>query len=110
MQIKFLTMFNAFGEYEINKSFAQIDLLAQWQRSIHTCNIKFIDRASIEFKDYDFSDYEDKARVKKEIKNAYKYKDFVFDGVLYGDLESLYNALAEQKRLMELTITVEDYY
>jgi hypothetical protein len=88
-----------------------------WQRSIQCKQIKFIPAAKVEFKDYLLSEYPDQEKAKKEIHNAYGHKlskkegkNWIYRwcGEEFPDLDSIYNALAEQKRFMELIITVED--
>ena len=117
MQIKFLTIYHDFGNPEYNKINTQDTLLYMWQRSIQLKQINFISSAKVEFKDYSFFDYPDQEKAKREIQNAYgnkrKKKDgggweYYWCGEQYPDLATLYDALAEQKRFMELTITVED--
>lgn len=117
MQIKFLTLYHDFDDTEHSKHYAQDSLLYMWRRSLQLKQIKFIPTAKVEFKDYSFFDYPDQEKAKKEIHNAYGKKHKNKDGggteywwccERYYDLDTLYNALAEQKRFMELTITVED--
>ena len=118
MQIKFLDLYHDFDDAEYSKANAQDSLLYMWQRSLQLKNIKFIPMAKVEFKDYSFFEYPDQEKAKREIQNAYGHKrkkkdgggwEYYWSGNQYPDLDTLYNALAEQKRLMELTITVEDY-
>ena len=119
MQIKFLTIYHY--DYEdldniytdINKRTAQEELLYMWQNSMQSNNINFINKAVVEFNDYSLFDFPDIEKAKKEIHNAYSHKvgrDVVYKWYdeEYSDLESIYKALAEQKRLMELVITVDD--
>lgn len=117
MQIKFLTLYHDFEDPEYGKHEAQDTLLYMWKRSLQLGNIKFISAAKVEFKEYAFFDYPDQEKAKKEIHNAYgqecKKKDgggyeYWWCGEQYPDLDSIYKALAEQKRFMELVITVKD--
>ena len=117
MQIKFLTLYHNFSDQEKNLADAQRDLLSMWQRAIFDCNVPFIPNAKVEFKDYSFFDYPDQEKAKAEIKRAYgseskRFKNsdiqYWWAGMQYLDLDTLYNALAEQKRFMELVITMED--
>jgi hypothetical protein len=117
MQIKFLDLYHNFGDTEYSKVQAQDSLLYMWQRSLQLRNIKFISSARVEFKDYSFFDYPDQEKAKREIQNAYGHKrkkkdgggfEYYWCGTQYPDLETIYAALAEQKRFMELTITTED--
>lgn len=117
MQIKFLTLYHEFDDAEYNRCTAQNDLLYMWQRSIQTQRVKFIPTAKVEFKEYSFFDYPDQEKAKREISAAYGHKrkkkdgggiEYYWCGEQYPDLDTLYNALAKQKRFMELTITVED--
>jgi hypothetical protein len=119
MQIKFLTLYHNFTDPDHARHYAQDNLLYMWQRSLQLKNIKFIPRALVEFKDYSFFEYPDQVKAKQEIHNIYGHKLTKQDGggVIYrwcgeeySDLDILYNALAEQKRFMELIITVEDSY
>jgi hypothetical protein len=120
VQIKFLTIYHY--DYEdldniynaINKCIAQEELLYMWQNNIQSNNINFINKAVVEFNDYSLFDFPDIEKAKKEIHNAYGHKEggngvvYRWCGEEYSDLESIYKDLAEQKRLMELTITVEN--
>ena len=117
MQIKFLTLYHNFDDTEYSKHYAQDSLLYMWQRSLQLKQVKFIPAAKVEFKDYSFFDYPDQEKAKKEISNAYCHKrkkkdgdgvEYWWAGSQYPDLDTLYKELAEQKRFMELVITVDD--
>jgi hypothetical protein len=114
MQIKFLTLYHNFDNDEYSRIQAQDSLLYMWQRSLQLRNMKFISTAKVEFKEYSFFDYPDQEKAKKEIANAYGHKDkktkaveYWWGGEQYTDFDTLFKALAEQKQLMELTITLE---
>ena len=120
MQIKFLTLYHEFDDREQGLLYAQDSLLYMWQRSARLNQIKFISSAKVEFKEYYFFDYPDQEKAKREISNAYghklKKKDgggivYHWAGTEYPDLDSIYKALAKQKKFMELVITIdeEDY-
>ena len=115
MQIKFLTIYHDLADVEDAKSNAQYALLGMWQNSLLLQNIGFVESAKVEFKDYGLFDYPNQERAKKEIDTAFKYQakktdpvEYWWAGKQYPDLDTLYSALAEQKRLMELVITLED--
>lgn len=117
MQIKFLTLYHDFDNVEYSKCEAQDSLLYMWMRSLQLKQVKFIPSAKVEFKEYSFFDYPDQEKAKREIQNAYGNKrkkkdgggiDYYWAGTHYPDLESFYRALAEQKKFMELIITVDD--
>jgi hypothetical protein len=117
MQIKFLNLYHYFDDVEYSKREAQDSLLYMWQRSLQLQQVKFIPSAKVEFKDYSFFEYPDQEKAKKEIQEVYgnkrKKKDgggweYYWCGTQYPDLETIYEALSKQKRLMELTITVEE--
>lgn len=117
MQIKFLTLYHDFDDREHSLYYAQDNLLYMWQRSIQLKQIKFISSAKVEFKEYSFFDYPDQEKARREIGNAYghklKKKDgggivYRWAGKEYPDLDSIYKALAEQKKFMELIITIDD--
>jgi hypothetical protein len=117
MQITFLTLYHDFNDHERSLQDAQDSLLYMWQRSIQLKNVKFIRAAKVEFKDYNFFEYPDQVRARREIQNSYGHKlkkkdgggyEYYWCGTQYPDLETIYKALSEQKRFMELTITVED--
>jgi len=116
MQIKFLTIYHEFDNVEYSKQQAQDSLLFMWMRSLQLQQVKFISTAKVEFKDYALLNYPDQEKAKKEIYQAYshrnkktKHVEYWWCGKQYSDFDTLYNALAEQKHLMELIITVEDY-
>lgn len=116
MQIKFLTIYHEFDDAEYSKRFAQDSLIYMWQRSVQTQQVKFISYAKVEFKDYNILEYADQERARREVHQAYGHKDRASNnkqvwrwcGNTYTDFDIFYNKLAEQKRFMELTITVED--
>ena len=118
MQIKFLTLYHNFSDKEHNLAEAQQSLLTMWQNAVFNRHIKFIPEAKVEFSDYSFFEYPDQVKAKAEIHRAYGLKSkrvknygevqYWWAGERYPNLDTLYNALAEQKRFMELTITVEE--
>jgi hypothetical protein len=115
MQIKFLTMYHKLKDEEYNSLQAQYELLSMWQRSITQRNIKFIKKAKIMFQTYSFSEYLDQEKLIKELQTAYSHKDkrtgiieYWWGGKQYPDFDTLFKALAKQKRLMELTIEVDE--
>ena len=117
MQIKFLTLYHNFSDKESNFLSAQDSLLTMWRNAVYSQSVPFIPTAKVEFNDYSFFDYPDQEKAKAEIKRAYGSKSKRFKnsdiqywwaGKQYLDLDTLYKALAEQKRFMELVITVED--
>lgn len=115
MKISFLTIYDNHADSERVKSDAQYDLLGMWQKSILLQNISFINSAKVEFTDYGLFDYPNQERAKKEVSRACGYQakknapiEYWYGNERYEELEELYKALAEQKRLMELTITVEE--
>ena len=117
MQIKFLTIYHDFDDVEYSKREAQDSLLYMWMRSLQLQRIKFISAAKVEFKEYSLLEYPNQEKARKEIWNAYGHKDrrsknkivWRWSGIEYDDFEAFYAKVAEQKRLMELTITPEDY-
>ena len=125
MQYKFLTLYHDFDDKEKNLIDAQRDLLFGWWEITSGClaeksklsQIPFIPEAKVEFKDYSFFDYYDQEKTKEYVKNSYGHKrkkkegggiEYWWCGTQYPDLDTIYNALAAQKRFMELTITTED--
>jgi hypothetical protein len=115
MQIKFLTLYHNFSDLEKNLADAQRTLLRFWDTAIFNSQVPFIPNAKVTFKDYSFFEYTDQEKAKKEISQAYGKKikngggiQYWWAGEQYHDLDTLYNALAEQKRFMELTIEVTE--
>jgi hypothetical protein len=117
MQIKFLTLYHNFSDKESNFLSAQDSLLTMWRNAVYSQSVPFIPAAKVEFKDYSFFEYPDQEKAKAEIKRAYGSKSkcikngvtqYWWCGRQYPDLDTLYNALAEQKRFMELTIEVTE--
>ena len=120
MQYKFLTLLTPYHEFEDkerSKYYAQDNLLYMWQRSLQLKQVKFIPKAKVEFNDYSFFDYPDQEKARQKISEAYGHKrkkkegggiEYWWCGTQYPDLDTIYNALAAQKRFMELTITTED--
>lgn len=102
MQIKFLTSICAQGNYEVNKALGQAELLTIWSKCIQSCQIKFINKATIEFIDYDFSDYPDQEKTNKAISEYFGYSYKLLDEDTYEDFLTKF-------RILELVITIEDY-
>ena len=102
MQIKFKTA------YPINTSpiVAQTDLLGQWSKSCEADQIKFIKQAVVEFTDYDMREYPNQIQLKKEY--ATYLSTFNSD---YSDenVNRCFKEFAKKFRILELTITPEDY-
>ena len=116
MQIKFLTLYHDFDDESTSKRYAQDSLIYMWQRSVQLQQVKFIASAQVDFRDYNILDYPDQAKARKEIWTAYGHTDkqskgkqvWRWAGEEYTDFENFYSKVAEQKRFMELTITVND--
>ena len=115
MQIKFLTLYHNFSDQEKTLADAQRSLLGFWESSVYTNQVPFIPNAKVSFQDYSFVEYPDQEKAKKEMANAYGHKnkktkaiEYWWGGEQYPDFDTLFKALAEQKRLMELTIEVEE--
>lgn len=115
MQIKFLTLYHNFANKERNLAQAQDALLSDWQCAIQIKQIKFIPEAKVYFKDYAFLEYPDKEKAKNYIQENYGHKnkktraiEYWWGGEQYPDFNTLFKALAEQKRFMELIIEVEE--
>jgi hypothetical protein len=115
MQTKFLTIYHKFDDAEYSKQKAQDDLLYMWKRNLQLKQIKFIRQAKVSFKDYSLLDYPNLDKAKKEVWRSYVHIDTYSKQPIwrwgkyeYTDFEKFYLELAKQKRLMELTITVED--
>lgn len=115
MQIKFLTLYHNFSNQEKNLGEAQRSLLCFWESAIYDCQVPFIPNAKVSFIDYSFFDYPDQEKAKKEVKRAYGKQvkkgspiEYWWAGEQYPDLDTLYTALAKQKRFMELTIEVAE--
>ena len=114
MQIKFLTIYNCNYDELLQMQF---ELLEFWKQSIKNDQINFIHSAKVEFKDYSMFEYYDRVRAKREVSNAHVHKInkagavsiyWEWAGKRYYDLDKLYNDIAIEHRLMELTIIVDD--
>ena len=115
MQIKFLTIYGS-PIHGSSAAEAQYELLGFWQRSVMYDQVKFIHRARVEFESYSFEEYYDQEKLNNEIKKSvfsgYNHLHNVpywqYAGKHYYEFDELYNDLAKDHRLMELTITVEE--
>ena len=117
MQFKFLTLYHNFSDEEKSLTDAQHSLISMWQNAIFKGKIKFATKATVEFKTYSLLEYPNSAKAVKEIKDSYGHKnkqtkeiEYWWGGQQYLSFDALYSALTEQKRFMELTITIEDDY
>lgn len=102
MQIKFKTA------YHINTSpiAAQTELLNQWSKSCESDQIKFIKKAIIEFTDYDMCEYPNQTQLKKEYAT---YLSTFNSERSFENIERCFKEFAKEYRILELTITPEDY-
>ena len=112
MQIKFLTIYGS-PIHGASAADAQYELLGFWQRSVMCDQVKPIKKAIVEFNEYSFKEYSDQKKLRKEInyKTSYHLNGKQFWQALgkrYDVFEDLYNDLAKDHRLMELTIIVEE--
>lgn len=114
MIISFLNIYNYNYDERLQ---VQWELLEFWKQSIETDQIDFIHSAKVEFKDYPMFEYPDQARAKREVSNACVHKinkagtvsiHWEWAGKRYLDLDKLYEDVAAEHHLMELTITTED--
>ena len=113
MQIKFLTIYGS-PIHGATEADAQYELLGFWQRSVLYDQINFIRKAEVEFKSYSFEEYYDQEKldneIKKSVPSGYNHLHgahyWQYAGKHYHELEDLYNDLAKDHRLMELTITI----
>ena len=111
MQITFLNIYN--NEVELPQ--AQYELLGFWQQSIVKDQVNFIPEAKVEFKRYTFVEYADQERLKNELRKSVtsgydselQMPFWLVYNKRYTSFEDVYNILAENHYLMELTITVE---
>ena len=102
MQIKFLTSISTQGDYDANVALGQAELLTIWAKCIENTQIKFINKAKIEFIDYDFSDYPDQSKTNKAISEYFGYSCELLN-------KDTYEEFLTEFRILELVITVEDY-
>jgi hypothetical protein len=102
MQIKFKTA------YPINifPIVAQEELLNQWSKSCRECQVKFIDKAKIDFTTYDMLEYPDQKQLKKEYAT---YLSTFNPDCSDENVERCFKEFAKKYRILELTITPEDY-
>ena len=114
MVISFLNIYNYNYEERLQ---AQCELLEFWKRSIEEDQINFIHAAKVEFKDYSMFEYPNQERAMREASNACVHKInkagavsiyWEWAGKRYWDLDKLYEDMAAEHRLMELTITTEE--
>ena len=112
MQIKFLTIYGSpiHGAGTIE---AQYNLLGFWQRSLLNYQVPQLKKAIVEFNDYSFEEYPDQEKLHSEIKRSscshpHGMYYWQYAGKRYDLFEELYNDIAKDHRLMELTITVEE--
>jgi hypothetical protein len=112
MQIKFLNIYDHYTELLQ----VQYELLGFWQKSILNDQVNFIHKARVEFNSYTFAEYPDQERLANEIRKSVssgydvnlKTHFWLVGNKRYTSFEDLYNMLAENHNLMELTITPEE--
>lgn len=115
MQIKFLTIYGS-PIHGSSATDAQYELLGFWQRSVGYDQVKTIKKATVEFNDYSFEEYDDQEKlcneIKKSICSGYNHlhntRYWQWAGKYYYVFKDLYNDLAKTHRLMELVITPEN--
>lgn len=114
MVISFLNIYNYNYDERLQ---VQWELLDFWRRSIEEDQVDFIHSAKVEFKDYSVLEYPNQERARREISNARVHKInkagavsiyWEWAGKQYWDFDKLYEDIAVDHHLMELTITTED--
>ena len=114
MTISFLNIYNCNYDERLQ---VQWELLEFWKQSIVMDQVDFIQSAKVEFKDYSVLEYPNQERARREISNARVHKInkagvvsiyWEWAGKRYFDFDKLYEDIAVDHRLMELTITTED--
>lgn len=107
MQITFLTTYLTKDDTETGLAGAQAFLLEYWYEALKEKTVPFIPLAKVEFKTYSFNEYEDKDRIKKEIKPYYDGLVLYIKEAKELSFEDYYNNLSKQYKLMELIITYD---
>lgn len=114
MVISFLNIYNYNYEEQLQ---VQWELLEFWKRSIEEDQVDFIHSAKVEFKDYTMREYPNQERAMREVSNACVHKInnngvisiyWEWAGKRYYDFDKLYEDMAAEHHLMELSITTED--
>lgn len=102
MQIKFKTA------YDINTPLIvpQKDLLEQWIKSCDEYQIKFIEKANLDFKDYDMLKYPNQEQLRKEYTT---YLATFNSDLSEENVAKCFKEFAKSYRILELTIIPENY-
>ena len=96
MKIKFITKYYKSED----PSIAQIELLSFWQKALQDHRLKFTKKAIVEFNSYSLEEYPNQEKITEAITNSV--------GFTTDKLTKLYEELASECYIMELTITVDD--
>lgn len=102
MQIKFKTAYSA----NTDPIVAQTALLDQWSKSCENDQIKFIKKADIEFTNYNIYEYPNQTQLKKEYAT---YLSTFNSDCSDENVSRCFKEFAKKYRILELTITPEDY-
>ena len=102
MLIKFKTAYSV----NANLYIAQRALLEQWANAITNSQINYINKAKIEFVEYNLLDYPDQDQLLKEYTTY--FSSFSPNWENKEAVEAAYKEFSNNYRLLELVITLED--
>ena len=110
MKYTFFATYHVFDNEAYTLRLAQNLALEEWRAYLDHQKIPFIPEAKVSFKTWDFSKYPYQELLKNWISKNYRnsFGDLCSFGEYFDDEESLIKRLDQEKKLMELTVEVEE--
>lgn len=106
----FLAVYHEFDDQDYTMRLAQNLVLEEWRAHLDRKKIPFISEAKIIFKTWEFSKYPYQELLKNWVWKHFtnSFGDLCSFGNVYDDVDELIADLDREKKLMELTVEVEE--
>lgn len=110
MKYTFLAVYTQLQNEDDTMRLAQDLVLEEWRAHLEHKKVPFIPDAKVSFKTYEFSKYPYKEPLKNWVWKNFtnSFGDLCFNGDVYYDVDELIYELDVEKKLMELTVEVEE--
>jgi hypothetical protein len=106
----FLAVYHQFDDQDYTMRLAQDLVLEEWRAHLEHKKVPFIPEAKVSFKTYEFLKYPYQELLKdwvwKHFTNS--FGDLCAFGTVYDDIDELIADLDVEKKLIELTVEVEE--
>lgn len=112
MKYTFLAVYHEFDDAAYTMRLAQSLVLEEWRAYLEHQKVSFIPEAKVSFKTYNFLKYPYQELLRNWIWKHFtnSFGDLCFFGNVYDDVDDLIADLDVEKKLIELTIEVEELH